>query len=141
MRLEITVKLLEKMLEMKRAPRQSLHEFANKIHTLSREADMTNEERERTTRQAFMTGLIGYPGLRGYIEQEYTRRTSLRTAVELAVEYEKEHCTDSIAKTTAEVTTEKTHENDIADVNQHTLAHTTLLEDVAEGDSHNTDQE
>ena len=102
---------------------------------------MTNEERERTTRQAFMTGLIGYPGFRGYIEQEYTRSTSLRTAAELAVEYEKEHCTDSITKTTSEVTTEKTHENDIADVNQHTLAHTTLLEDVAEGDSHNTDQE
>ena len=130
-----------RMLEIKRAPGQSLHEFANEIHTLSREADMTNEERERTTRQAFMTGLIGYPGLRGYLEQEYTRRTSLRTAVELAVKYEKEHCTYSIAKTTAEVTTEKTHENDIADVNQHTLAHQTLLEDVTEGDSHTADQE
>ena len=42
---------------------------------------------------------------------------------------------------TTEVTTEKTHNNDIADVNQHTLAHPTLLEYVAKGDSHTTDQE
>ena len=111
---------LNKMLAMRLAPGQSLHEFAHQIQTISREAEMDGEERGRLTRQAFVIGLTEYPGMRGYIEREDKKRDCLRTAVELAVKYTRDHCTESTARTAAQVTTEKTDidTSDNADVNR-----------------------
>ena len=97
------VDTVNKMLAMTRRNGQSLYDFADAIHRLSRKTSMSNFERERLTRQVFVAG-VNDREMQFHVEREDKEKDSLRKAVNIAVMYERDHFLERAAMTASQVT-------------------------------------